>query len=432
MAEYAVNFMGNICELFIILFFLKGNYNPRVKKTVFIPLCIVFVIFQFLNTNLFLAKSCLIILGGSLFCFLVSLLYEMKWSNRFLYSIFLYLILALPEAIISMTLSLIFDVDVSYLQNNAVIFAACTVTSRFLSYIFVLITKKSRFKLDSELQNKMFFGIYSLPLASVLVMVLFLKCCYVIEEFSFQIITLVTSIILVFANIAIFYIIDKQNELIETKEKLFFTETHINSQIAHYEELYKHQTELRSFRHDIKNTFLSLIGILKEGDTEKALHAMQSNLDMLDEMNKSIVNTGHPITDAILKSKLHDADINGIKLNISTKLTEKIVVDELELGIVLGNALDNAIEAAAKVDMPDKFVSFEMITTAERIIITIENSVDGNVDPDKLITSKKDKLNHGHGVGSIKTITKKYDGVVKFTCEDKIFSVNINISNSRK
>ena len=153
-----------------------------------------------------------------------------------------------------------------------------------------------------------------------------------------------------FANIAIFYIIDKQNDLIKTKEKLFFTETHINSQIAHYEELYRHQNELRTFRHNIKNIFLSLMGILKDGDADKALHAMKSNFDMLDEMNKNIVNTGHPITDAILQSKLHNANSEGIKLNISTKLTEKILVDELELGIILGNALDNAIEATAKIE----------------------------------------------------------------------------------
>lgn len=220
--------------------------------------------------------------------------------------------------------------------------------------------------------------------------------------------------------------------MIETKEKLFFTETHINSQIAHYEELYKHQTEIRTFRHDIKNILLSIMGILKESDTEKALQVMQANLDMLDDSNKKIVNTGHPITDAILQSKLHDANTKGIKLSISTKLTEKIIVDELELGVVLGNALDNAIEATAKVkNSHEKVVTFDMITTAERIIITIENPVDGNVNTDKLITTKKDKENHGYGVGSIKTIARKYDGVAEFAYSNGMFTTNINIANMK-
>jgi sensor histidine kinase regulating citrate/malate metabolism len=174
------------------------------------------------------------------------------------------------------------------------------------------------------------------------------------------------------------------------------------------------------------------MGILKEGDTEKALHAMQSNLDMLDEMNKSIVNTGHPITDAILQSKLHNANTEGIKLNISTKLTEKIVVDELELGIILGNALDNAIEATAKIDNnSEKAVTFDMITTTERIVITIENPVNGDVNPGKLTTTKKDKINHGHGIRSIKTIAEKYDGVAEFVCCNGVFTTNINIGNMK-
>ena len=430
MAEYLINFIGNCFELFIIIFFLKDNYKLRVKKKTAISLCGLFLMFQFVTNNLFLGESILVILCSILFLFLVSLIYDIKLSLRFVFSGFIYLLLALSEIIVGSTLSIVFKIDITYMQNNLLIFAICTLTSKFISYIFVLFTKAKRFNIKNENFKLSFISIFLLPIASILIMFLFLRCCYQIKDTGFYIITLITAIVLTFANIAIFYIIDKQNDLIKTKEKLLFTETHINSQIAHYEELYRHQTELRTFRHNIKNIFISLMGIIKEGDTEKTLYAMQSNLDILDEMNKNIVNTGHPITDAILQSKLHDADSKNIKLNISTKLTEKIVVDELELGIVLGNALDNAIEATEKViEASEKTILFDMITTAERIIITIENPVDRNINPDKLTTTKMDKLNHGHGINSIKTIAKKYDGVAEFTCSDGKFVTNINIEN---
>ena len=430
MAEYLINFAGNCCELFIILFFLKDNYKLRVNKKIAIPLCGLFLLFQFVTNNLFLGKSVLVILSTILFLFFVSLIYEIKMSLRIVFSGFIYLLMALSEMIVGSTLSIIFKIEIAYMQNNLLIFAFCTLTSKFISYIFVLFTKAKRLNINNESFKLSFLSIFLLPIASVLIMFLFLRCCYQISDTGFYTITLITAIVLMFANIAIFYIIDKQNDLIKTKEKLLFTETHINSQIAHYEELYRHQTELRTFRHNIKNIFISLMGIIKEGDTEKTLYAMQSNLDILDEMNKNIVNTGHPITDAILQSKLHDADSKNIKLNISTKLTEKIIVDELELGIVLGNALDNAIEATEKViEASEKTILFDMITTAERIIITIENPVDRNINPDKLTTTKMDKLNHGHGINSIKTIAKKYDGVAEFTCSDGKFVTNINIEN---
>ena len=355
----------------------------------------------------------------------------MKWSKRFLYSLFLYLILALPEAIIGMTLSLLFHVDVSYLQNTPLMFATCTLTSKFLSYIFILIIKKRNFKLDSDSPKHNVLLIYSLPVASIFVMLLFLKCCYIIEEYSFQIITLVSSIILAFANIAVFYIVDKLNEMIEIKEKLLFAEKHINTQVVHYQELYKYQNELRMFRHDIRNRLLSLIGLIKENEAEKAIQTMKCNIDWLDQKTSNIVNSGNPVIDAILQSKLYSAKEKGISIDVFIRLSTNIKIDEIELGIILGNALDNAIEAVVNTsENENKRIEFRMITVADRISISVKNPVENNVDTEKLITTKtNNKKSHGYGIKSIQTIAQKYDGLVLFSCENNIFTININLGN---
>lgn len=430
MADYIINISGNICELFVLHFFFTGSFVAKFKKSTTIALSIFFVFIQFLSTNLFLSKSSLIILGAVLFCFLVSLLYKMKWSKRILYTIFLFLILAFPEAIIGMTLSLLFDVDVSYLQNTPLMFATCTLASKFLSYIFILITKNRNFRLDSDSPKRNIFGIYSLPVASVFIMVLFLRCCYIIEEFSFQIITLISSIVLAFANIAVFHIIDILNELIETKEKLLFAEKHINNQMVHYQELYKYQNELRIFRHDIRNRLLSLIGLIKENETEKALQTMKSNLDWLDQKTNNIVNSGNPVIDAILQSKLHFAKEKGIFIDVFIRLSTSIKIDEIELGIILGNALDNAIEAVTNISHNEnRNIEIRMITVADRISISIKNFVEANIDTKNLITTKSNREFHGYGIKSIQALAKKHDGIVLFSCENKVFTVNINLSN---
>lgn len=431
MANYIINLLGNICELLVLHFFFINSFVSKFKKSTSIILSIAFVFAQFLSTNLFLSKSPLIILGTALFCFSVSLLYKMKWSKRFLYSLFLYLILALPEAIIGMTLSLLFHVDVSYLQNTPLMFATCTLTSKFLSYIFILIIKKRNFKLDSDSPKHNVLLIYSLPVASIFVMLLFLKCCYIIEEYSFQIITLVSSIILAFANIAVFYIVDKLNEMIEIKEKLLFAEKHINTQVVHYQELYKYQNELRMFRHDIRNRLLSLIGLIKENEAEKAIQTMKCNIDWLDQKTSNIVNSGNPVIDAILQSKLYSAKEKGISIDVFIRLSTNIKIDEIELGIILGNALDNAIEAVVNTsENENKRIEFRMITVADRISISVKNPVENNVDTEKLITTKtNNKKSHGYGIKSIQTIAQKYDGLVLFSCENNIFTININLGN---
>lgn len=430
MAEYVINLLGNICELFIILFFLKDNYKPRVKKAVFIPLCVVFTLFQFLNTNLFLAESPLVIWGSIIFIFLITLLYDLKWIYRILFSFFMFVVNAVAELVVGMTLSTIFDISISFTQKTSVVFAICTLTSKFFAYVFILFTKAKRFQIKDKPFKHNVLWVFLLPIASILIMLLFLRCCYQIEDTGFQVITLITSVILAFANIAIFYIIDKQNELIETKEKLLFTEKHINNQVIHYQDLYKYQNEMRIFRHDIRNRLVSLIGLLKQSQTEKAISEMESNLNWINEMNDNIVNSGNPVIDAILQSKLRDAKQKGISIEIFIRFSADVEIDEIELGIILGNALDNAIEAVEKIaDGENKTIQFKLISTKDRISISIENPVKNNVDVNNLSTTKVNKIFHGYGVERIKQIARKYDGFANFTCENSVFTTNINMAN---
>lgn len=430
MAEYVINLLGNICELFIILFFLKDNYKPRVKKAVFIPLCVVFTLFQFVNTNLFLKESTLVLLGAFIFTVLIMVLYQIEWQYIVLLSFVICLLNGLSEFVVGMILSVVLNIDISKLQENIFLFAVCTLTSKFLAYSLVLITKVKRLITKGENIKHNVLWVFLLPVASVLIMFLFLKCCYLMNDNGFNVITLITSVILAFANIAIFYIIDKQNELIETKEKLLFTEKHINNQVIHYQDLYKYQNEMRIFRHDIRNRLVSLIGLLKQSQTEKAISEMESNLNWINEMNDNIVNSGNPVIDAILQSKLRDAKEKGISIEIFIRFSADVEIDEIELGIILGNALDNAIEAVEKIaDGENKTIQFKLISTKDRISISIENPVKDNVDVNNLSTTKVNKIFHGYGVERIKQIARKYDGFANFTCENSIFTTNINMAN---
>lgn len=419
---------GNCCELLIILYFLTGKYTPRFKKPSFAAFNISLTLLQFLNTNLFLSKSQLVLVCSLLFTFAVTMLFEIKPLTGLFLSLFICAANTLSEAIVAMFITMVFKLNIAFTQENAFLFAICTITSKFLTYTIVLVAK--RFKVNIQRANKTAALVFLLPLATFLIMILFLRCCYQVNDNLFHIITLITYVILVLANVAIFHIINKQNELIETKEKLLFAEKHINNQIIHYEELYKYQNELRAFRHDIKNLLLSLIGLLKESKTEKAIEKIESSLDILNEQNRSVVNTGLPVIDAILQSNLLVAEEIGIVISISAKITSVIQIDEIEVGIIIGNALDNAVEAVKK-DFPreSKEILFSLIVTEDRISVSISNPVKNDIDTQDLSTSKPDKKNHGFGIMSILTLAQKYDGMVEFECQNRVFVSRINISN---
>ena len=69
------------------------------------------------------------------------------------------------------------------------------------------------------------------------------------------------------------------------------------------------------------------------------------------------------------------------------------------------------------------------MSTDDRISMTVTNPVKDDVNTEKLKTTKPDKRNHGFGTQSIRTVAHRYDGVAEFKCEDKMFTVNLNICN---
>jgi sensor histidine kinase regulating citrate/malate metabolism len=157
---------------------------------------------------------------------------------------------------------------------------------------------------------------------------------------------------------------------------------------------------------------------------------MESSMEWLNPKTNNIINSGNPVVDAILQHKLYNAKDRNIEIDFCIKLSSNINIDELELGIILGNTLDNAIEAVEKISTSNsKQIEFKLITTTDRISISVKNPVEFDVDTENLITSKQNKEIHGYGIKSIQAIANKYDGIVLFSCKNKVFSANINLGN---
>lgn len=429
MLKYLVNFTGNCFELYIANMFYSKVSKRRVSVKLFLLLNTFFVIFQFLNNTFFLEKSYLVIIGSVCFFLLLSSLYKFKWHTRLFVSIFIAIIIAFSEVLIAMIFTVLLNVDLAYTQENLILFAICTLISKFLAFLIVRLLSSKEKGNSNWLSVTLALNTMPLPIASLLILILLFECCYKIREFGFQMTTLVASIFLIVANLLVFYLIDKQYDYIKTKQQLYFAQNHIKNQISHYDELYRSQNDMRKYKHDIKNRMLALIGLLNGGNANKALAELKSDLNMLDESVNSIVNTGNPIIDAVIQSKINVAKSKNVDIVISSKLTKNIEIDSLELGVLLGNAIDNAIEATEKVSCKQRNVYVSMITAEELLSIEIKNPVGGHVDTQRLLSQKSDKQNHGYGIKSIQTIAEKYYGHVSFACEDNTFSINIVLNN---
>ena len=120
---------------------------------------------------------------------------------------------------------------------------------------------------------------------------------------------------------------------------------------------------------------------------------------------------------------------------LQVQLSEKIEIDEMELGVLLGNLLDNAIEAAEKItDSPmPSCIHVQIRALMDRIWICVDNpTVEKSGPVSNLSSTKQDKEHHGYGLQSVQSIAEKYDGSLSITWDNYCFTIEIGLSNLRQ
>ena len=107
----------------------------------------------------------------------------------------------------------------------------------------------------------------------------------------------------------------------------------------------------------------------------------------------------------------------------------EIPLQDAELGVILGNLFDNAIEAAKKSEQFKRRIFLKICNLNEMFLLHLFNSntqMQVIVD-DRFVTAKEDKYAHGLGVESVKRIVEKYNGDISFQYDDEHFEVDILI-----
>ena len=141
------------------------------------------------------------------------------------------------------------------------------------------------------------------------------------------------------------------------------------------------------------------------------------------------IKTGNAALDIILTEKNLLCHNKGIKLTCMADGKCLSFINESDLYVLFGNAIDNAIESVSKIKEDDKkFISISIYSTNSLISININNYFDGEIEMDENgipKTTKKDKNNHGYGVKSIKLIAENYGGDFSILVKDHIFNMNI-------
>lgn len=208
-------------------------------------------------------------------------------------------------------------------------------------------------------------------------------------------------------------------------------EQQIQIQADHYKKLADANTEVRRFRHDFKNIRFSIEKLLSEGKNEEALNLMQAFGDTLDAPKRQMLlfDTGNGIADALLTDKLRRAAADNTVVNFSGAIPQNALLPT-DLCVLLGNTLDNAIEACQKLPQDSvKAITVKCNCSSGFLFLSICNPIADEVTimDNRIATTKKDTLLHGFGIQSMHNVAKKYDGSVKLNADNGFFTVNIDL-----
>lgn len=420
--------IGSLFEMYTGYMFLSKFGSIKVSRKVY------FICFALLTIFLIIASATLVESGLIFFafalCFLLhSLLFDIKRLKKVLFSFALITTVALSEMIIAMITTIVLNMNITEVQSDDFLYLMCVILAKFLGFAML-----KPIKIEKKIFKEKFpiwFSVATalLPFTSLFIVFILYRYCYVTNEVIHRISILISAFVLIISNLLILFIIDKQEKFYVTKERLAFAEIHIKEQRAHYAELYAQQEALKKYRHDSKNFYVSLISILENKSTEEAISYIKDKMSIISDNSKSI-NSGNPVVDSIIYSKKQICDNKAIVLKTSLKISENIKIDELEFGVLIGNALDNAIEATEELaDSNKKIINLTILTSGEMISIEISNPTIKDIDTTNIETSKTDKTQHGYGLKGIETITNKYNGNLSLCCENNIFTLSAILVN---
>ena len=179
----------------------------------------------------------------------------------------------------------------------------------------------------------------------------------------------------------------------------------------HYKELEEVNRKVIRIRHDMKNR---LNAIYELDDLEKMKESIRLSLGELGASGEKIY-TGNRIVNGICKVKFELAEQNHIHVEQKINIPAELNMESGEIGILIGNILDNAIESCQRAE--EKSIRLIMEMRGCNLFISLENSKNSSENGGIGRTSKEQKRGHGYGMLSVGNIVEKYNGFLR--TEDK-------------
>lgn len=413
--------LNNIFMAFVLYRFLSIFYNKKCTASI-IEFCGYAGYAVIISLTVFFDTPPLVYMLLSLgYTFLLTFLYKGILVKRVLSTILIYTIMTGIESLISM-LSGYYTIQLFVpLKYNSSI--SITVISISTFGLVLILENLKDLKEGRETPFSYWLAIIFVPISTIYLLLFTSAQLYQDGEINPWLMIL-NNIVILLINILVFYIYNKiarlaalegENNLIMQQNKYF------EEQICIMQDT---QEATKSVRHDMRNHLASIKARIETGEYQKAEKYITDTIGQL-EKKEEISHTGHFLLDSIINYKLRSIKKCGVQLQYTAVIPSDLPIDDFDLTIILGNLLDNALEALKKINAAEKQLEIHLAYEKGCFLIKVQNTYNGDLLIEKglPVTQKSNPHYHGIGLKNVRAVAAKYRGSLDITHESSTFTV---------
>lgn len=220
-------------------------------------------------------------------------------------------------------------------------------------------------------------------------------------------------------------------EQIRKKEERLKTENCIQRQIIQTQK--ETIQNIRKKQHEYKNNIGTIYALLLGENVKEAKTLLSELVNQNVNVDRMLRNKGNFI-EILINYKMEEARAKCIRTEQDTLFCYDIPLDEYDIGVVINNAMNNAIEACEKLPAGKRYIKCIMNFNMGYLNFYFENSYNGEVTEKNgvLITGKRNASEHGIGMQNIREIARKYDGFTSYGVKDDLFWMRCSLKIAEK
>lgn len=347
--------------------------------------------------------------------FFLTFLYTSSLIKRFISVIIAYMIMVCVELIVNyITNYYIQDLATALEYDSVLGITAITILTFF---VVLLLENAVNLKSGASIAPLYWISIVLVPSGSLTLLLNSLSA------HTSPNLVIIDSIIILGINILWFYTYDRISRLTKLEME--------NYMMAQQNKSYEQQLLImkgseeatRALRHDLKNHLTALDALVDERNKDGLTQYAQSLTQQLQD-KQSISNTGLLALDSLVNYKLGALSEEDVKMTYLPHISPDLPIDDFDLTIILGNLIDNAVEAIEEVSRGQKELSLLISYDKGRLVIQLKNSYVGKRKK-SLSTTKTNKQYHGIGLKNVQSVVHKYQGTLDISFQQGIFAVEV-------